>query len=71
VDLTKVDNFKITVQESIDSMFDGLASNIKSALSGSMDSKGTKNLTDTLRQLGLNAELSFTRTKDGYKLATE
>ena len=71
VDLTAVDNFGITVQESIESLFSSLSSDIESALSGTLDAKGTESLKEVLSKLDIDTELEFTRTKDGYKLAVD
>jgi len=71
IDLTSVDNFKTVTQQSIDELFNGLSSGVKNALSGSLDEKGIKSLTDTLTYLGLDSNITFTRTKDGYRAATK
>ena len=71
VDLTKVDYFKETVQESIDSLFSNLADNISKALNGKLGVKGATDLQETLNTLNLeDIELDFTKTADGLKLST-
>ena len=69
INLTAVDNFKLAVQESIDTLFDAITSDISSALSGSLDVKGAKSLADNLSRLGVGIDLQFTRTTKGLKLA--
>ena len=71
VDLTAVNNFTETVQESIDNMFNDLASMIGNAIEGKLKISDIKELREIASQFGIGEnDLQFVRTKDGYK-ATE
>ena len=72
IDLSKIDYFNETVQESIDSLFSGLTSDVQKALEGKIDAKGVTQLRETLSALNLgDIQLDFVRTSDGFQLMTD
>ena len=70
-DISKIKNLHETIQESLDATFSSLTDTISNGIKGNVDIKGIHDIQSFLSQQGLKTELSYHKTKDGYKLSTQ